>query len=153
MKNYLFVCSANRLRSPYAEEWTRCYIRENRLEGDVMSAGLYLTPELAKKGIRTEVVLTENILKWSDMTFVMQEHMAREIAERFPGYRGPVVSLNVPDRFSPSEVDADIPTDITYYEALEYANTPGKRFGRRVFEKILETTVVPYLEVAKREAV
>jgi len=84
----LFVCTGNIDRSRTAEDLYRDDPRY-----DVRSAG---TAAFAT------APLTRALLQWADRVFVMCEREDRhhtQIRLRFPDYKGPVVDLNVPDRW------------------------------------------------------
>jgi predicted protein tyrosine phosphatase len=142
--NCVFVCYGNRDRSPHAERWGNRYSKEHHLRCRFRSAGIYLTPELVEKGLGTETVLTQGVLDWAGIVFVMEDPMIREIYERFPDHSKPMVNLDVPDRFDSFRREDDIPNNLTYKEAMDYTRM-YKRFGPKVFDKILETKVAPFL--------
>lgn len=83
----LFVCSANVLRSPTAEEVFR-----GDADLEVSSAG---TDEDA------ECPVSEEIVEWADTIVVMEHHHRRKLEERFPEeMRGKeVVVLNISDNY------------------------------------------------------
>ncbi len=87
MKNVLFVCSRNRLRSPTAErvfqEWPGI---------DVDSAGL---------ATDAENPLTPELVEWSDLIFVMTKtHLTRLKQVYRPQLKhARVICLNIPDEF------------------------------------------------------
>ena len=85
MKNILFICNANQNRSPTAEA-----IYKNDKRYSVKSAGIW-------EG--SENLLTEELLEWSDIVFVMERVQKEYIEERFPRqYRSKlIVCLNIPD--------------------------------------------------------
>jgi predicted protein tyrosine phosphatase len=84
----LFVCTANRDRSPTAEE---LYARDPRYE--VRSAGVApfaTTP------------LDVELLRWADRVFVMCERLDQhetQIRLRFPAVRATIVDLDIEDRW------------------------------------------------------
>jgi predicted protein tyrosine phosphatase len=83
----LFVCSGGMLRSATASHVfaSEPYNWNTRAAG-TMSGAI--------------VPVTETLLEWADKIFVMQEHHALEIKERFGGFGSEKVSvLEVPDRF------------------------------------------------------
>jgi predicted protein tyrosine phosphatase len=86
-RNVLFVCTANRQRSPTAEELYR-----NDRRFNVRSAG---TSRLAKKTVDAEM------LRWADLVVVMESDHARAIRERFPDESREVsfIVLGIPDIF------------------------------------------------------
>ena len=69
MKNILFICSRNRLRSPTAET-----IFCDREGWSVRSAGL------AKDA---EVLVSSEDLEWADIVFVMESIHKRRLSEKF----------------------------------------------------------------------
>jgi predicted protein tyrosine phosphatase len=84
----LFVCTANRDRSPTAEE---LYSRDGRYE--VRSAGVARF---------ADVPLTRAMLLWADRVFVLNESEDRhrtEIRMRFPDVDRPIIDLDVEDRW------------------------------------------------------
>ena len=87
MTNALFVCSANRLRSPTAEA---VFATWPGVETD--SAGL---------DNRADVQLSTEQIEWADIIFVMEAVHRRKLGERFgehlKGKR--VVVLGVPDNY------------------------------------------------------
>ncbi|NCO97520.1 MAG: protein tyrosine phosphatase [Candidatus Aenigmarchaeota archaeon CG15_BIG_FIL_POST_REV_8_21_14_020_37_27] len=85
MKKILFVCNSNLNRSPTAEE-----IFKNDKKISVKSAGFW-------KGSKN--VLTEKLLEWADIIFVMEREQKEEIEKRFPKqFRSKlIISLEIPD--------------------------------------------------------
>jgi len=85
MKKILFICDSNLNRSPTAEQ-----IFKNNKKYSVKSAGLW-------QGSKN--LLTEELLEWADIVFVMEKRQKEEIGNRFPRqYRSKfIVSLNIPD--------------------------------------------------------
>lgn len=83
----LFVCDANRLRSPTAEA-----IFTGRPDFDVKSAGL------AKQAT---VPLTIELLEWADLIFVMEKRHRNIIQSRFKEIyqRKRIICLYIPDDF------------------------------------------------------
>ncbi len=88
MTNALFVCSANRLRSPTAEQ---IFARWPGIETD--SAGILAT---------AEVVLSPEQIEWADVIFVMEKRhrakLSRNFRRHLNGKR--IVCLDIPDNFS-----------------------------------------------------
>jgi predicted protein tyrosine phosphatase len=85
----LFVCTANRDRSPTAED---LYRGDERYE--VLSAGL--APFADKR-------LTRDLLLWADRVFVMNEredHHRTLIRVLFPDVDRPLVDLDIEDRWA-----------------------------------------------------
>jgi predicted protein tyrosine phosphatase len=83
----LFICDANRLRSPTAEA-----IFKGRPHLEVKSAGL------AKQAA---VPLTIELLEWADLIFVMEKRQRNIIQSRFKEVyqRKRIICLNIPDDF------------------------------------------------------
>ena len=83
----LFVCDANRLRSPTAEA-----IFTGRPHLDVKSAGL---------ATQATVPLTIELLEWADLIFVMEKRQRNTIQSRFKEIyrRKRIVCLYIPDDF------------------------------------------------------
>jgi predicted protein tyrosine phosphatase len=86
-KRALFLCEGNLHRSPTAEAM---YAHTPGLA--VRSAGL---SSLAR------VQVTEELLAWADVVFVMDRRLARTLQRRFPAVLDgeEVVCLNVPDNY------------------------------------------------------
>ena len=87
MKNVLFVCSQNRLRSPTAEQ-----IFAIRPQIEVDSAGT---------NHDAENPLTSELIAWADLIFVMERTHRNKIQKRFRsalnGKR--IVVLDIPDEY------------------------------------------------------
>lgn len=83
----LFVCDANRLRSPTAEA-----IFTGRPYLDVKSAGL---------ATQATVPLTIELLDWADLVFVMEKRQRNIIQSRFKEIyqRKRIICLYIPDDF------------------------------------------------------
>jgi predicted protein tyrosine phosphatase len=83
----LFVCDANRLRSPTAEA-----IFTGRPHLEVRSAGL---------ARQATVPLTIEMLEWADLVFVMEKRQRNIIQSRFKELyqRKRIVCLYIPDDF------------------------------------------------------
>ena len=87
MKNVLFVCSQNRLRSPTAEQ-----VFADREGVEVLSAGLDnscgnpVTPEL---------------VEWADIIFVMEQSHRNKLGKRFRASLSSqrVIVLGIPDDY------------------------------------------------------
>ncbi|WP_089682808.1 low molecular weight protein tyrosine phosphatase family protein [Catalinimonas alkaloidigena] len=93
MKNVLFVCSRNRLRSPTAE---RIFAEEP----DLQTASAGLSPD-------AEEQLTPEHLAWADVVIVMESMHRRKLAQRFRTHlRGKRVRcLDIPDRYAYMDPD------------------------------------------------
>lgn len=87
MKNALFVCSQNKLRSPTAEQ-----IFSGRRDIEVSSAGT---------NNDAENPLSRELVEWADIIFVMEKVHKRKVQARFRaalnGKR--VVCLDIPDDY------------------------------------------------------
>ena len=91
MKKVLFVCSYLQSRSPTAEIWLSQY------EGfEVKSAGTY-SPE-------ARVRLSEQLIEWADMIFVMEEEHKEVVLELCPDAESKITVLNIPDIYRESEL-------------------------------------------------
>ena len=87
MKNVLFVCSQNRLRSPTAEQ-----VFSTRRDIEVASAGT---------NHDADTPLTHELVAWADIIFVMEKAHRRKLTAKFKrhldGQR--VICLDIPDRY------------------------------------------------------
>lgn len=87
MKNILFVCSQNRLRSPTAEQ-----VFSGRPDLEVSSAGT---------NNDAENPLTSELIKWADVIVVMEKMHRTKVQKRFRsslnGKR--MICLDIPDDF------------------------------------------------------
>ncbi|NWG13961.1 MAG: phosphotyrosine protein phosphatase [Acidobacteria bacterium] len=89
MRRLLFVCTANQHRSRTAED---LYRRDPRYE--VRSAGTdvdELEPD--------EQPVTQELVAWADVIFVMEQYHLNVLEERFPGVAEKIVVLEIPDYF------------------------------------------------------
>ena len=88
MKNVLFICSRNRLRSPTAET--------------VFAARADLTVTSAGTATDAACTVDSELIEWADEIFVMEQHHKATLANRFgqslTGRR--LVVLGIPDRFT-----------------------------------------------------
>ncbi|RZF65931.1 phosphotyrosine protein phosphatase [Sphingomonas populi] len=88
MKNVLFVCSQNRLRSPTAET-----VFSNHAAIEVTSAGT--KPD-------ADNPLTSELVTWADIIFVMERTHRRKLQQRFrsalQGQR--IICLDIPDHYA-----------------------------------------------------
>ncbi|CAN5332913.1 low molecular weight protein tyrosine phosphatase family protein [soil metagenome] len=93
-KRFLFVCSQNRLRSPTAEQ-----IFADRSGMEVASAGT---------NNDAENPLTDELVEWADMIFVMERLHRGKVQRRFRrALNGkPIVCLDIPDNYA--FMDADL---------------------------------------------
>ena len=87
MKNVLFVCSQNRLRSPTAEQ-----IFSSRADLEVTSAG---TNKNAENPVSSELI------RWADVIVVMEKAHRAKVQKQFrsslDGKR--LICLDIPDEF------------------------------------------------------
>ncbi|MDO9489096.1 MAG: low molecular weight protein tyrosine phosphatase family protein [Sphingomonadaceae bacterium] len=87
MKNVLFLCSQNRLRSPTAEQVFASY------QGiEVTSAGL---------NNDAEVPATADLVAWADIIFVMERAHRNKLQKRFKAElkSARVICLDIPDDY------------------------------------------------------
>ena len=87
MKNVLFVCSQNRLRSPTAEQTFTSYPGIN-----VASAGT---------NNDAENPLTVELIQWADLIFVMERSHRNKIQKRFWAAlkNARIICLDIPDEY------------------------------------------------------
>jgi predicted protein tyrosine phosphatase len=87
MKNILFVCSRNQLRSPTAEQ-----VFSARPDIAVLSAG---TDHDA------DTPLTAELVEWADLIFVMERMHRTKLQTRFKSSlkNARVICLDIPDRY------------------------------------------------------
>jgi predicted protein tyrosine phosphatase len=87
MKNVLFICSQNRLRSPTAEQVFADY------------PGI----ECASAGTNhdAENPLTPELVKWAEIIFVMEKTHRNKLTQRFRPYLGgkKIICLDIPDDY------------------------------------------------------
>ncbi|AMS39040.1 low molecular weight protein tyrosine phosphatase family protein [Aminobacter aminovorans] len=87
MKNVLFVCSQNRLRSPTAEQ-----VFAARRDIEVGSAG---TNHDAENPLTAELVV------WADIIFVMEKAHRTKLQKKFRrSLKARVVCLDIPDDYA-----------------------------------------------------
>ena len=88
VKNVLFVCSQNRLRSPTAEQ-----IFSTRPDLEVSSAGT---------NNDAETPLTAELVDWADVIFVMEKAHRTKLQQRFRSHLKSkrVVCLDIPDKYA-----------------------------------------------------
>ncbi|NEX92981.1 low molecular weight protein tyrosine phosphatase family protein [Caulobacter sp. 17J65-9] len=87
MKNVLFVCSQNKLRSPTAEQVFSTW------EGiEVSSAGT---------NADAENPLTGELVEWADVIFVMEKAHRNKLSQRFRRHlkKARVICLGIPDDY------------------------------------------------------
>jgi predicted protein tyrosine phosphatase len=87
MKNVLFVCSQNRLRSPTAEQ-----VFSVREDIEVASAGL---------DDKCGNPVTPELLEWADLVFVMERAHRNKLSKRFKPFlrTSRVICLDIPDDY------------------------------------------------------
>ena len=85
--NVLFICSANRLRSPTAEQ---IFSTWSGIETD--SAGI-------SNG--ANVPLSSEQIEWADIIFVMEKTHARKLRDKFKKYLNGkrIICLDIPDEY------------------------------------------------------
>lgn len=84
MKNVLFVCSQNKLRSPTAEQ-----VFSGRRDIEVESAGT---------NHDAENPLTAELVAWADIIFVMEKAHRAKLQQKFrKTLKARVVCLDIPD--------------------------------------------------------
>lgn len=87
MKNVLFICSQNRLRSPTAEQ-----VFSTQSNISVASAGL---------NHDAENTVTSELVEWADIIFVMEKAHKNKLTSKFKANikSQRVICLNIPDDF------------------------------------------------------
>lgn len=87
MRNVLFICSQNRLRSPTAEQ-----IFSDRPGLSVSSAGL---------NNDAENPVTPELLQWADMIFVMEKAHRNKLSSKFKAHldNKKIICLDIPDEY------------------------------------------------------
>ncbi len=87
MKNILFVCSRNRLRSPTAEQ-----VFSSRRDIEVASAGT---------NHDADTPLTADLVSWADIIFVMEKAHRTKLQKRFKASlkKARVICLDIPDDY------------------------------------------------------
>ncbi|WP_136621806.1 MULTISPECIES: low molecular weight protein tyrosine phosphatase family protein [Mesorhizobium] len=88
MKNVLFVCSQNRLRSPTAEQ-----VFSKRRDIEVASAGT---------NHDADTPLTHELVAWADIIFVMEKaHRTNKLQKKFKTSlkKARVICLDIPDNY------------------------------------------------------
>lgn len=88
MKNFLFVCSENRLRSPTAEEIFSGYDGINAIGCGTNSDA--------------ETPISGDLINWADVIFVMEKSHRKKVSKKFrellKGKR--LICLDIPDNFA-----------------------------------------------------
>ena len=87
MKNVLFICSQNRLRSPTAEQ---VFSTHPRIE--CSSAGL---------NNDAENPVTPELVEWADIIFVMEQTHRNKLTSKFKKYLNNkrIICLDIPDEY------------------------------------------------------
>ncbi|TJV07387.1 MAG: protein tyrosine phosphatase [Mesorhizobium sp.] len=87
MKNVLFVCSQNRLRSPTAEQ-----VFSKRQDIEVASAGTNHDADMP---------LTHELVAWADIIFVMEKVHRTKLQKKFKASltKARVICLDIPDNY------------------------------------------------------
>ncbi|TGQ02249.1 MULTISPECIES: low molecular weight protein tyrosine phosphatase family protein [unclassified Mesorhizobium] len=87
MKNILFVCSQNRLRSPTAEQ-----VYSTRRDIEVASAGT---------NHDADTPLTHELVAWADIIFVMEKTHRTKLQKKFKASlkAAKVICLDIPDDY------------------------------------------------------
>jgi len=87
LRNVLFVCSQNRLRSPTAEQ-----VFASHPDLEVASAGT---------NHDAENPLTPELVRWADIIFVMEKSHRNKLQKRFKAdlQRARVICLDIPDEY------------------------------------------------------
>ena len=88
MKNVLFVCSQNRLRSPTAEQ-----VFSTRRDIEVASAGT---------NHDADTPLTHELVAWADIIFVMEKAHRAKLQQKFKASlkKARVICLDIPDNYA-----------------------------------------------------
>ncbi len=87
-KNVLFLCSANRLRSPTAE-----HVFADWPDIETDSAGL---------DVSADVVCSAEQVRWADIIFVMEKKHRTKLSKKYNKYLNGqrVITLNIPDKYA-----------------------------------------------------
>jgi predicted protein tyrosine phosphatase len=88
MKNVLFICSQNKLRSPTAEQVFARY-------PDIETASAGLNND-------AENPVTGELVEWADLIFVMEATHRSKLQQKFKRYlkRAKVICLDIPDNYT-----------------------------------------------------
>jgi len=95
----LFICMANQQRSPTFENW----FKKNRLQYEVKSCGIALG---------SEIKITEELLKWSDIVFVMDLEQEMYIVRNYNNFLNKVKIIGCSDEYQRDGLDL--------YRLIEY---------------------------------
>jgi predicted protein tyrosine phosphatase len=90
LRHYLFVCAANRNRSPTAETVFRALAAQAGFDVKVSSAGI---SPFAERPV------TKELADSADLIFVMEDYMARELETRYGQDPAKIVCLDIPDMY------------------------------------------------------
>jgi predicted protein tyrosine phosphatase len=93
-RRYLFVCAANRNRSPTAADVARTLATQSGLHIEVSSAGI--SPF-------SEQPLTKEMADRADLIFVMEDYMARVLEATYGQDPRKIVCLDIPDLYERSD--------------------------------------------------
>jgi predicted protein tyrosine phosphatase len=87
LKNVLFVCSQNRLRSPTAEQ--------------IFSGHPKICVESAGTDSDAENPITPQLLEWAEIIFVMEKRHREKLSKKFGSSLKDqrVICLNIPDKY------------------------------------------------------
>ena len=87
MRNVLFICSQNRLRSPTAEQ-----VFSSRPDIECLSAGL---------NHDAENPVTPELVEWAEIIFVMEKAHRNKLSSKFKKYLNNkrVICLDIPDDY------------------------------------------------------
>lgn len=88
MKNVLFICAANRLRSPTAEQ-----VFANYPDIETDSAGVNSS---------ADIVVSSEQLQWADLIFVMENSHRRKLSQKYKKYLNGqrIITLGIPDNYA-----------------------------------------------------
>ena len=133
--NYLFVCHANKSRSPYAADLFSNYCKENKIEVKVKSAGVCAYD-------LDGVQISEDMVDWADFIFVMEEDILEDIVKLSPGSIGKTFDLDIADIFRKRYGEPPFVYNFTNQEALKYyyereRHDPDFEMGPVLFSKVL----------------
>ncbi len=102
MKNYLFICQHNFIRSRYGAEFFRGFLKGKKKEGNVSSAGLGLISMILGKKVN------KRMLAKMDWIFVMEDYMKEDLIKKFNINRNKIIVLKIKDIYGPGkEKDVD----------------------------------------------
>lgn len=91
-RSYLFVCKYNFIRSKFAEDFFKVYLREKGISANVSSAGLsFFSIFLGKR-------INKKMLKNFDVVFVMEKYMKDCLVKKFGLEKDKIIVLNVKNK-------------------------------------------------------